>query len=198
MKRPSPSMVIATIALVFAVAGTGVAASGLITGADVKDGSLTGKDIAAGSITPANLTTVKSEQALRGKRGPRGLRGKRGPRGRRGYPGAPGPAGASGTTASGFVDNSSGTPSMQKAKGGVSVRRAGNGVFCITAPGVDPNTTSMVAVASAKSGALGIIFVGSGLSFSQLCTGSEFQVITVSPANFAVGLNNASFEFMIS
>ena len=194
MKRPSPSMVIATLALVFAVGGTGVAASGLITGADVKDGSLTGKDIAVGSITPANLTTATSEQATR--RGPRGLRG---PRGFRGFPGVSGPAGAPGSAqASGFVDNSSGTAVMTKGKGGVSVRRAGNGVFCITAPGVDPNTTAMVAVASAKSGALGIIFVGSGLNFSQLCTGSEFQVITVSPANFAVGLNNASFEFMIS
>ncbi len=195
MKKPSPSMVIATLALVFAVGGTGIAAGGLITGADVKDGSLTGKDIAVGSITPANLTTVTSEQALRGRRGPRGARG---PRGFRGYPGAPGAAGASGVTASGFVDNSSGTAVMQKAQGGVSVRRAGNGVFCITAPGQDPNTKAFTAVASAKSGALGIIFVGSGLNFSQLCTGSEFQVITVSPANFAVGLNNASFEFMIS
>jgi hypothetical protein len=114
------------------------------------------------------------------------------PRRRKGAPGAPGSA-----AAAGFVDNSSGTPSMRKAKGGVSVRRAGNGVFCITAPGQDPNSTPIVATPSAKSGSLGVIFVGSGLFFSQLCTGSEFQVLTVSPANFSIGLNNASFEFII-
>lgn len=200
MKRPSPSMVVATLALVFAVGGTGIAASGLITGADVKDGSLTGKDIAAGSISPANLSTVTKQQAVENatRRGPRGPRGYRGLRGLRGYPGAAGAAGAPGSAqAAGFVDNSSGTPAMSKARGGVSVRRAGNGIFCITAPGVDPNTTPITAVVSAKSGAFGLILVGSGLAFSQLCTGSEFQVITVAAANFNVGLNNVSFEFMI-
>jgi hypothetical protein len=86
---------------------------------------------------------------------------------------------------------------VSKAKGGVTVRRSGNGVFCITAPGIDPSTTSMVAVASAKSGALGLIFVGSGLTFSQQCTGSEFQVITLDVYNLTIGRNDVSFEFII-
>ena len=108
------------------------------------------------------------------------------------------PAGAAGTArAFGFVDNSTGTPSMSKAKGGVTVRRSGNGIFCITAPGIDPSTTAMVASSSAKSGALGIIFVGSGLYFSQQCTGGEFQILTVSPSDYSVGINYASFEFII-
>ena len=55
----------------------------------------------------------------------------------------------------------------------------------------------MAVTPSAKSGAPAIIFVGSGLAFSQQCTGTEFQVITVLPSNFSVGINNASFEFVI-
>ena len=86
---------------------------------------------------------------------------------------------------------------MSKAKGGVTVRRSGNGVFCITAPGIDPSQTSMVAVASAKSVSYGHILVGSGLAFSQQCTGTEFQVIAMDPSNYNIGRNDVSFEFII-
>ena len=86
---------------------------------------------------------------------------------------------------------------MSKAKGGVTVRRSGNGVFCITAPGIDPSQTSMAAVASAKSLNVGIILLGSGLAFSQQCTGTEFQVITMDPSNYNIGRNDVSFEFII-
>jgi len=57
--------------------------------------------------------------------------------------------------------------------------------------------TAIVAVPSAKSVEYGIVFVGSGLAYSQQCTGSEFQVLTVSPSNFNIGLNDVSFEFII-
>ena len=86
---------------------------------------------------------------------------------------------------------------MSKAIGGVAVRRSGNGVFCITAPGIDPNATPIAVTSSAKSSGLAIIFVGSGGSISQQCTGTEFQVVTLSVANLNVGLNTASFEFVI-
>jgi len=89
------------------------------------------------------------------------------------------------------------SPVMSKAKGGVTVRRSGNGVFCITAPGIDPSQTSMVAVASAKSASVGLILVGSGLAFSQQCTGTEFQVIAMDPSNSNIGRNDVSFEFVI-
>ena len=138
---------------------------------------------------------------LRGPRGLRGLRGKRGktgPAGPAGPAGAAGAAGAPGTArAAGFVDNSSLTPSISQVKGGVTVRRAGNGVFCLTAPGIDPTQTPIVVTENAKSQAVALMLVGSGLAFSQLCTGTEFQVITMDPNNFSVGRNDASFDFVI-
>jgi len=174
------------------LSGTAVAAT-VISGASIVDGTIAGSKLKNNTITSAK---IKSGSLL--KKSFKAGQLPAGPAGPAGAAGAPGAAGAAGTArAFGFVDNSSGTPSISKAKGGVTVRRSGNGIFCITAPGIDPSTTSMVAVASAKSGALGIIFVGSGLYFSQQCTGSEFQVLTVDPTNFSIGLNNASFEFII-
>jgi hypothetical protein len=190
--------VVATMALFIGLGGASYAAVQLpknsvgraqikanaITGSKVRNSTLTGADIKNRTLTPVDFSG-----SITGPAGPVGPVGPGGPAG---------PTGAAGTArAFGFVDNSSGTPSMQKAKGGVSVRRSGNGVFCITAPGVDPTVTSMAATGSAKSGQFGIIFVGSGLAFSQQCTNSEFQVITVAPSDFSVGVNDASFEFVI-
>jgi hypothetical protein len=194
-QRITYANVVASVALFIALGGVSYAATSLprnsvgtaqlksnaVTGAKIKNSSITGRDVKNGSLSPSDFSG-----SVQGPQGPQG-------------PGGPqGPAGAPGTArAYGFVDNSSGTPSMQQAKGGVSVRRAGNGVFCITAPGIDPSSTPIVATPSAKSGDFAIIFVGSGLAFSQLCTGSEFQVLTVDPGNFNFGLNDASFDFVI-
>jgi hypothetical protein len=96
-----------------------------------------------------------------------------------------------------MVDHSSGTATMTQAHGGESVRRAGNGTFCITAPGIDPNTTPIAVTPHAKSGLFAYTIVGSGLAFSQLCTGTEFQVLTLDPANFNNATNFSSFTFVI-
>ena len=62
LSKPSPSMVVATIALVFAATGTGIAATGAITGVDITNGSITSADLATGAVTSADLATgaVKS------------------------------------------------------------------------------------------------------------------------------------------
>lgn len=52
--RPLPTILIAGIILVLAMAGSS-AATILITGADVKDGSLTGADVKTGTIASADL-----------------------------------------------------------------------------------------------------------------------------------------------
>jgi hypothetical protein len=75
MRRPSTALLVAGIALTFAVTGTAVA-SGLITSADIKDHTIQTRD-----ISPAALA------ALQGQQGPAG------PAGAAGAPGAPGPAG---------------------------------------------------------------------------------------------------------
>ncbi|MFM9124132.1 MAG: hypothetical protein ACKOSO_02975, partial [Actinomycetota bacterium] len=91
MRRPSPALVIALIALFFSLAGTGWAVTQLprnsvgtpqlkanaVTGPKVKDGSLSTADFAAGTL-------------LTGPTGPAGPQGERGPRGEQGVQGLPG------------------------------------------------------------------------------------------------------------
>jgi hypothetical protein len=78
MKRPSPATIIASVALFFSLAGTGLAASKyLITSTK--------------QIKPSVLSS------LRGAQGPRGLQGAQGAAGPAGPAGAAGAAGAAGT-----------------------------------------------------------------------------------------------------
>ena len=204
--RPSPAMVVAFAALVMASAGTAFATT-LITGDQIKDGSITGADIRNHSIGAVKLgdgEAVAARKVAKNARGPRGLRGKTGaagaagPQGPAGPAGATGPQGSAGTArAAGLVDNSSGNPTLLQGKGGVSVRRAGNGIFCITAPGIDPTNTPIVVSQHARSGGPAILVVGSGLGFAQQCTGSEFQVLTIDPVDNTFGWNDVSFTFVI-
>lgn len=75
LKRPSPALVIATVALVAASGGSAVGAS-YITGKQIKNGSITGADIKNHSITKSDV---------------RGVAGPRGPQGPQGAIGPPGP-----------------------------------------------------------------------------------------------------------
>jgi hypothetical protein len=185
-RRLTYANVVATFCLFMVLAGGSAFAAKKLTGAQIANNAITSKHIKNRSLLAIDF---KAGQLPRGKPGAPGAAGA---------PGAPGPAGAPGTArAYGFVDNSSGTATMTSAAGGVSVRRAGNGTFCITAPGIDPNTTPIVVTPHAKSGLFAYTIVGSGLAFSQLCTGSEFQVLTLDPFNFNVGLNTSSFMFVI-
>lgn len=85
----SPSMIVACIAVVLAMTGSAIAA-GLITGADIKDGSITRADLSGRTI-----------RSLKGRRGPRGRDGQDGfvgPEGPQGSTGPQGPAGPQGPT----------------------------------------------------------------------------------------------------
>ena len=90
--RPTPSMVIALIALFVALGGTGYAAFKIpknsISSQHVVNGSLQKVDISKNALT-----------ALKGKAGPRGIRGEvgpAGPQGSTGLQGATGPQGSKG------------------------------------------------------------------------------------------------------
>ncbi len=88
MKRPAPATIIATVALFFALTGTGVAASQLaknsvgtpqlkknaVTGDKVKDGSLLAKDFKDGQLPagPQGPQGAKGETGAQGARGPAG------------------------------------------------------------------------------------------------------------------------------
>ncbi|HEY1357195.1 MAG TPA: hypothetical protein VGF21_02720 [Thermoleophilaceae bacterium] len=77
MRRPSPALAIALIALFVSLGGTGYAAV-KITGKNVKDGSLTGKDVRNRSLGAAD---IKRSALGAGPAGPRGPQGPQGPRG---------------------------------------------------------------------------------------------------------------------
>jgi hypothetical protein len=79
--RPSGSMVVALLALVFAMSGSAIAAS-LITSKQIKDGTIQTKDI-----------SNQARKALKGNAGPRGLQGPKGDQGDKGDKGDKGDVG---------------------------------------------------------------------------------------------------------
>jgi hypothetical protein len=70
---PSPSMVVALIALGAALGGSAVAAGNLVTGAQIKDHSI--------GLNDLSYRTIARLRGHQGPRGPRGLQGRTGPTG---------------------------------------------------------------------------------------------------------------------
>jgi hypothetical protein len=106
MRRITPSLVIAVVALVLACTGGAAAATKLITGTQIKDSSLTGADIKntslggddlrSESIGPSKLSL--SVQDMLEKAGSPGPAGPAGPAGAAGPAGPAGPAGTASVT----------------------------------------------------------------------------------------------------
>ena len=86
--RPSPAMAVAFAALFVAGTGSGIAATSLLTGKQIKDASLTGADVKDGSLTLKDFKVAP--------KGPAGPAGATGATGATGAPGAAGAAGAKG------------------------------------------------------------------------------------------------------
>jgi hypothetical protein len=126
IRRPSASLVVATVAVVVAGSGSAVAA-GLITSAKIQNGTIQLVDISA-----------KAKKSLKGAKGPAGAAGHNGANGTNGTNGAPGAAGAPGsalayarvtwylptTTHPGFVPG--------YTKGFTDVTRTSSGRYCLT------------------------------------------------------------------
>jgi hypothetical protein len=98
-RRPSPSMIVALLALFFALAGTGYAASHYI---------ITNKS----QIKPSVVTQLKGNRGLQGipgvagpvgPQGPAGAQGAQGPAGTNGNNGVAGPTGPAGTNGTGSI-----------------------------------------------------------------------------------------------
>jgi hypothetical protein len=92
----SPATVIATIALLFALSGTAVAA-GVITGANILNGSIASIDVMNESLRTVDVKngTLLPED-FKGKKLPAGPKGDQGPQGPAGAQGPAGPAGPAG------------------------------------------------------------------------------------------------------
>ncbi len=119
--RPSPAMVVACLALLLALGGTGYAATKLprnsVTSINVKDFSLLNRDFKRGQV-PA------------GPAGPAGAAGPAGP--------AAGPAGSSGSAKAYAHVIAGGTVEAVRAKGITDAsitHTAGTGVYCIDVEG---------------------------------------------------------------
>ncbi len=111
--RPSPALLLSGIALFVSLGGDSLAQNGLaaatklISGKQVKNGSLTGKDIKNGSLLaadfkkgslPAGPTGPTGAAGPAGEQGPMGPAGSRGVAGETGADGPTGPKGAAGET----------------------------------------------------------------------------------------------------
>jgi hypothetical protein len=101
LRRPSPALVVAIIALVVACAGTATAASVLIRGSgQVAPGAINtsdlrdGRGVSLADLTPRARFRLTAEPGVAGAEGPRGPQGPAGPRG------LTGPAGANGADGS--------------------------------------------------------------------------------------------------
>ena len=81
--RPSPAMIVAIAAAVFACAGSATAAS-LISGKQIKNSSITSTDIKNKSLLKADFKPGQLPSGARGQQGPQGPQGLRGPAGANG------------------------------------------------------------------------------------------------------------------
>lgn len=93
----SPALVVAVIALLLAMGGSGIAAVAALDGHDLVDGSVTGRKLAENTIGVKKLTGA-ARASLRGATGPAGAVGAPGPRGEAGATGERGPQGETGKT----------------------------------------------------------------------------------------------------
>lgn len=78
-RRITPSLVLSVLALVVATTGTGVAATGLITGQQIKDGTINLRD-----LSPAARRALAGRIGPQGPAGPQGAQGPQGPAGKDG------------------------------------------------------------------------------------------------------------------
>ena len=85
---PTPATVLALLALIVAMTGTGLAAKSYVisSSSQIKDGTITGRDIKKASISGANV----KDQSLTPADFTGSLQGPQGPQGPKGDPGTPG------------------------------------------------------------------------------------------------------------
>lgn len=137
--RPSPALLIASLALFVAFGGTSYAAV-RITGKNVKDGSLTTKDIKDSSLLKNDFMQGQLPAGPQGSKGDTGAPGAPGAKGETGAPGVRGDAGAPGAPGvSGYQQVSS--PEIPNPNGLRTVGRVdcpagkkvlGGGVFAVS------------------------------------------------------------------
>jgi Collagen triple helix repeat (20 copies) len=152
VRRPSPALVVAIIALVVACAGTATAARVLITSSKkvargaINTGDLrNGRGVSLADLTPRTRFSLRGEPGPAGPEGPRGEQGSPGPRGVAGPPGA---NGADGSAVAFAHVNANGSLEGTQSKGVVSVAMSqdfpGLGIYCFDLVSTPRNAVASV------------------------------------------------------
>ena len=122
MRKPSAALVVATAALVMAVIGTSVAATGYTI--------TSSKQVKPGSIA-LNSLSKDARKALHGARGPAGPQGEDGEDGQDGDDGFDGDDGLDGVSAAKFFAQIKADGSVNASSGGVTALNAGTGLYYV-------------------------------------------------------------------
>ncbi len=115
-RRPSPAIVLATVALVVASTGTAVAASGLIHASDIATGAVASRAIRDGGVALTDLSS-QTRASLAGGTGATGAKGETGSSGAAGTNGHDGANGADGVNGAKGSNGTNGTNGVDGAKG---------------------------------------------------------------------------------
>ena len=122
---PTPSIVLAVVALFVVLGGSAVAANGLIHAGDIAPGAVTSRAIKSGAVEPRNLSAATRELLVSGP----GAAGAKGDSGSSGAPGSNGPTGPDGAGGAKGADGVNGTNGSKGADGvdGVNGANGANG-----------------------------------------------------------------------
>jgi hypothetical protein len=158
--RPSPAMVVASIALLVALGGTSIAAVSQLGANTIGKVQIKNNAVGSNEVINRALLAVDFKKGQL-PRGPRGLRGPQGPQGQPGSAGPPGPPGAAGVAAPGYVaqvtSQTSGTAASTTSTSYVNLAGASE---TVTVPAGE--TARIYAVFSAESAC-------SGAGASEFC-----------------------------
>jgi hypothetical protein len=170
--RPSPGVVIASIALLVALSGTSIAAvtaavpnnsvgtsqlkNDAVTSAKIKNGQVQNADLGSNAVTSNKIKngTIQASDLSSGAKtsGPAGPTGPTGPAGPQGPAGPKGDSGNNSLVAFANVNGTGASPSIRSFGGqgttGASVSSCGTGCFDVTFTGSYPNATSKDRIAS--------------------------------------------------
>jgi hypothetical protein len=205
MKKPSPALVVASLALAVATTGVADAASGLMNGSSIKPHTITSLQLAAGAVKAKNVSAhAITRQALAngvlanntgigatGPQGPAGAAGSQGPAGAAGQPGAPGVVRAyAKVLANGTIDTA-------RTAGIADVIKGPTGVYCVAAS-LDVGVVHAVSVTpTTEAGPTGPVMATATLQSSVLC-GNNIEVRTYTPQPTAFAPADQAFMLIIA
>ena len=139
-KWPTPSIVIAGVALFIALCSSAVAARGLIHSRDIAPGAVASKALKNGGVKPIDLNTSLQQllQGGAGANGATGLTGAAGSNGANGANGPNGPNGANGVDGTNGTNGTDGTDGTNGINGTIVPRSATQGITAL--PTASPPT----------------------------------------------------------